>query len=101
MSQVTVVDAPERTRYEATLDGGLAGYLEYTRAGKVIVLAHTEVDPAFEGRGVGSALTRTALDEVRAADQEVVPTCPFVAAWIGRHPDYVDVVTPSMRPQFR
>jgi predicted GNAT family acetyltransferase len=67
----------------------------------VIVLAHTEVDPAFEGQGVGGELTRAVVDDIRSqGGLEVVPTCPFVASWIDRHPEYVDVVTPSMRAQF-
>jgi predicted GNAT family acetyltransferase len=101
VSDLSVTDQPDANRYEARIGGELAGVVEYVRAGNVIVLAHTEVDPAFEGRGVGGGLARGALDDVRArGGLEVVPTCPFIAAWIGRHPEYVDLVTPSMRAQF-
>ena len=100
MSEVSVADVPDAHRYVATVDGAPAGHLEYIPAGNVIVLAHTEVDPAYEGRGVGGALARAALDDIRArGGLEVVPTCPFVADWISRHPDYVELVTPSMRAQ--
>jgi predicted GNAT family acetyltransferase len=83
----------ELSRYEARIDGALAGFAEYQLTDQLIVFTHTEVDQAFEGRGVGSALARTALDDVRAgADRQVLPTCPFIAGWIGKHPDYADLV---------
>src|SRR5690606_17493780 len=53
---------------------------------------HTVVETAAEGRGVGSALARTALDAARAEGLRVVPQCPFIAAYIARHPDYADLV---------
>lgn len=98
MSEISVTNQASANRYEARIGGELAGVVEYVRAGNVIVLAHTEVDPAFEGRGVGGTLARAALDDIRADGQlEVVPTCPFIVAWIQRHPEYVDLVSPSMR----
>ena len=101
MKDLAVTDVPDASRYEARRDDELAGFVEYIRAGNVIVLAHTEVEPAFEGQGVGGQLVRAVLDDIRErGDLEVVPTCPFVAAWLGRHPEYVDLVTPAMRAQF-
>lgn len=101
MAEPVVTDVPDRNRYEARVDGELAGFAEYTFAGKRIVFTHTEVDPRFEGQGVGGALARTALDAVRdRGDLEVVPVCPFIAGWIMRHPEYAPVVTPALRPQF-
>lgn len=89
--QVTVRDAPDRTRYEATVDGGLAGWLEYTETPEMLVLTHTEVLPRFEGRGVGGTLTRYALDDVRCRGLRALAVCPFVLAWIQRHPAYADL----------
>jgi uncharacterized protein len=90
---VTVQDAPERTRYEITVDGALAGFAVYEdRADGVRVFTHTEVSDAYEGRGIGSALARGALDDVRTSGRRLVPRCPFIAAFIRRHPDYGDVV---------
>lgn len=89
--QVHVVDAPERSRFEATLDGRLAGWAEYTPTPQMLVFTHTEVDPAFEGRGVGSALVRHALDDVRRRGTRALAVCPFVLAWIRRHPGYADL----------
>ncbi|MGA8048376.1 MAG: GNAT family N-acetyltransferase [Dermatophilaceae bacterium] len=86
---VTVTDNPDEHRFEAHVDGELAGFAEYSLREGVIVFTHTEVDDAYEGRGVGSALARQALDAVRdAGERRVVPRCPFIKAWIDRHPDY-------------
>lgn len=90
--EVTVTDAPERKRYEATIDGEPAGYAEYLATGALTVFTHTEVDPAYEGRGVGSALARFALDDMRAKGKHVLPVCPFIKGWIGKHPDYADLM---------
>ena len=90
---VVVTNAPDEKRYEARVDGALAGFAEYQLTDELIVFTHTEVDPAFEGRGVGSALARFALDDVRAAGtRKVMPLCPFIKGWIGRHREYVPLV---------
>jgi predicted GNAT family acetyltransferase len=89
---VVVTDAPERGRFEARVGDRLAGFADYLRSGVLVVYPHTEVEPAFEGRGVGSALARAALDDARARGLPVLATCPFIAGWIGRHPDYADLV---------
>jgi uncharacterized protein len=91
-SRPAVTNNPEARRYECRTDHGLA-LLEYVIDGTRIEYVHTEVPPESEGRGVGAALVRTALDEARAQDLRVVPTCPFVRAWIERHPDYHALVT--------
>lgn len=85
---------PDRQRYEARLDGQLAGFAEYELRGEdLIVFTHTEVDDAFEGRGVAGAIARFALDDVRATGtRRVVPRCPFIKSWIEKHPDYQDLV---------
>ena len=90
---LVVEDAPEASRYEARLGGELTGVTYYERDGSVVVFTHTEVDPAFEGQGVGGRLVRGALDDVRQRGGRVVARCPFVHAWLDRHPDYQDLVT--------
>lgn len=95
MSDVEVRHEPEQHRYAAYLDGALGGFAAYVLREDParIVFTHTEVDPAFEGRGVGSAIARGALDDVRATgERSVVPQCPFIAGWIEKHPDYADLV---------
>ncbi|OLR94356.1 GNAT family N-acetyltransferase [Actinokineospora bangkokensis] len=91
MSGVEVVDVPERKRFEARVDGKLAGFAEYLRHDNLVVLPHTEVDSAFEGKGVGGALARAALDDVRERGVPVLATCPFIAGWMQRHPEYLDL----------
>ena len=77
------------SRYEARLDGELAGYAEYELDGETIVFTHTVVEEQYEGRGVGSTLARMALDDVRAnGGRRVVPQCRFIESWIDKHPEY-------------
>ncbi|WP_448070689.1 GNAT family N-acetyltransferase [Georgenia yuyongxinii] len=93
MTTINVTDAPEQGRYEAFVDGELAGFTEYVADGDRLVFPHTVVDPAFAGRGVGSALVRGALDDVRARGLRAVPVCSFVRSWLARHEDeYGDIV---------
>lgn len=96
MADIDVTDDPQTGRFEARVDGLLAGFSEYRVRDGRIVFTHTEVDDAFEGEGVGSALVRTALTRVREGEGlQVVPLCPFVKAWIDRHPDFQDLVAPG------
>lgn len=97
---VEVTRNDDESRFEARVDGELAGFAAYVETAHVIVFTHTEVDPAFEGRGVGGALARGALDAVRAAGtHQVKPSCPFIRAWIERHPDYQDLVHQPGAPE--
>lgn len=89
----------DRSRYELTA-GGLLAVCEFNRLSSAVMFTHTEVPEALEGRGVGSSLVRGALDDVRAQGLEVIPLCPFVAAFIRRHREYMDLVSPVSRRQF-
>ena len=85
-------------RYEAWVDGVLAGFADYQVTDVLIVFTHTEVGDAYEGQGVGSAIARYALDDVRSTGtHRVLPMCPFIKGWIQRHPDYLSV-TYGARP---
>lgn len=86
---------PGSRRYEAWVDGQLAGFADYTVDGDVVTMPHTEVDPAFGGQGIGSEIVRFALDDIRTAGRTVVPACPFVARWIERHRAYQDLLNKS------
>jgi len=77
-----------------------AGFIEYKRRGDDIAILHTIVDPAFEGRGVGSALAKDALDTARQEGWGVLPYCPFIQAYIGKHPEYLDLVPAGRREAF-
>jgi len=92
MAVVQVRDNPDRHRYEAHVEGQLAGFAEYQLATDLIVLTHTEVDPAHDGQGVGGALARAAMDDVRARHVKALVICPFILSWIGRHREYADLL---------
>lgn len=87
----TVRNNTDKNRYELSVDGHLAATY-YRIADGVITFIHTEVPDALAGRGVGSKLVKGALDQVRAAGLKVVPQCPFVRAYIEKHPDYNDLL---------
>lgn len=94
---VAVKDNPEEQRYEAWVDGERAGFITYRRepdgqGGEIVTLPHTEVDPSFEGKGIGSILARDTLDDLHAAGVRVRPTCPFLARYVTLHPEYADLV---------
>jgi predicted GNAT family acetyltransferase len=93
VADVEVTNNEAEKRYEARLGDELAGSAYYDLADDLIVFTHTEVDDAYEGHGVGSALARAALDDVRAdGRRKVVARCPFIKGWIDRHEDYRDLL---------
>lgn len=89
---VVVSDNPAEQRYEAHLGEALVGFAEYQRRPPAVVMTHTEVQPAYEGRGFAGVLVRHALDDVRSRGESVVPACSYVRHWIERHPDYSDLL---------
>ena len=98
MPQAIVTDNPDAKRYEAHVDGRLAGFAEYQLTDDLIVFTHTETDPDFEGQGIGSAIARHALDHIVAdGTRKALPVCPFIKGWIQRHPEYL-AVTYGARP---
>jgi hypothetical protein len=84
---VTVRHNPQSCRFEAVVDGGLAR-CDYRMDGDLMLLVHTEVPPALEGRGIAAALVRAALDHAAAAGLRVRPRCSYVSAYLARHPQY-------------
>ncbi|MGW2400767.1 GNAT family N-acetyltransferase [Kitasatospora sp. NPDC001664] len=95
-----VADNAEKSRFEIHQDGQLAGFAEYHRSAGEIAFIHTEIDPAFEGRGLAGQLARQALDSAREQGLAVLPYCPFIRGWITKHPEYVDLVPASHRARF-
>ena len=94
-SDVTVRDNPAELRYEARRGDSLLGQIRYRTEPGLVVLVHTDVANSVEGSGVGSALVAGALDDIRSRGLRVVPVCPFVAAYIRRHPAYAPLVAPD------
>jgi len=93
-----LIDNAAEHRYELWVGNQRAGVIEYGIRPGVVELIHTEIDPAFEGRGLGTRLIAGALDDIRARGLELIPTCPFVRAYLRRHPEQRDlVVRPSDR----
>jgi uncharacterized protein len=93
-------DDPEAGRLEILVDGRRAGYVAYRRRPEAISLTHTEIEPEFEGRGIGGTLVREALARARAEGVAVLPFCPFVRSYIERHPDQLDLVPEDRRKEF-
>lgn len=89
--RTAVVERPESGRFELDFPGGQA-FAVYRSDGDRIVVTHTEVPPAFNGRGIGSQLAEGIFRIARASGRQVVRRCSFVAAWAHRHPDYGDVL---------
>ena len=83
----------DRHRFELLTDGKLSK-IEFIRPeDHTLALTHTEVHSALEGRGIGSNLVQQALDYAAQHDLKIVPLCPFIAAYIKRHPDWQRVVS--------
>jgi predicted GNAT family acetyltransferase len=88
---ITIRENPEASRFEADVEGQTA-FVEYRRKGDRINLVHTIVPPSLEGRGIGSALAKYSLDFARENSLRVVPSCPFIAAYLESLHEYADLV---------
>ena len=86
-----VRDNPALGRFELEFAGETA-VLYYQLAPGLITLVHTEVPPALGGQGVASALAKGALAAIRARGLKVKALCPFISAFLGKHPEYNDLV---------
>ncbi|HJQ42132.1 MAG TPA: GNAT family N-acetyltransferase [Jatrophihabitantaceae bacterium] len=87
-----VRDDADESRYEITVDGEVAGFVEYHLHDDVIAFLHTEVDRQHQGEGLAKALIREVLDDARKRGLKVQPFCPFVRRFIGQNRDYLDLV---------
>jgi predicted GNAT family acetyltransferase len=92
VTEIQIVDNPEKRRYEALVDGEVAGYVFYQLREDALVLIHTEVAEEFEGQGIGSRLAAGTLEDIRARGLRIVPVCPFIKSYIERHPEYAELV---------
>lgn len=96
----TVRDNAERHRYEICVDDAVGGIATYRLSEGSIQLIHTEVDDAYEGQGLAGQLARAALDSARERGLSVLPSCAYMADFIGKHPEYVDLVPEDRRSEF-
>ena len=88
-----LVDNVARGRFELYRSGQLCGWLDYTHLKpNRYALQHTEVDESHRGEGVGAAMVRRVLDEIRARGGTITVICPFVAEFVAKTADYADLI---------
>lgn len=83
---IDVIHNPAAQRFEAHVEGRLCR-CDYRLSGASMLLVHTEVPPALEGRGIAAQLVRAAFDHAAAHGLKVVPACSYVRSWVNRHPE--------------
>ena len=88
---IVVTDNRDASRFEAYDDKKLAGFADYIRTEQLVAFVHTEVDPSYEGQGVGAKLARAGMESVRADHLQALPVCPFISGWLSRHPEFADL----------
>jgi uncharacterized protein len=98
--ETSVVDVPDRGRFEVRLGDRVVGLASYHVENGTMALPHTEVDPSVGGRGLGSALVAGVLAAARERGLTVLPYCSFVRHYIQQHPEVVDLVAEADRPHF-
>jgi len=93
LDQVQVTNNEQAHRFEATVHG-LKGFIVYKILPGRMVIQHTEVPLELEGQGLAAKLTRAALEYARTRKLQVIPSCPYTAAFLAKHPEYGDVLLP-------
>ncbi|MEM7185063.1 MAG: GNAT family N-acetyltransferase [Bacteroidota bacterium] len=91
---IAISENPDKKRFEALVEGKTA-FVDYIRAKDAVYLTHTEVPTGLEGRGVGSNLVKGVLELLEEEGVRIAPLCPFVAAYIKRHPEWKRVLAPN------
>ena len=95
--RIEITDVPEQSRFELSLDGVRVGFMDYAMLGDTFTALHTEIDPAYGGQGLGEQLVRHVLDLVRSSGMALRPVCPFVKAFLQKHPEYDDLLVASRK----
>jgi predicted GNAT family acetyltransferase len=98
--ETTVVDVPERGRFEIRTGDEVVGLASYHVDGRTMTLPHTEVDPRMGGRGLGTQLVAGVLAAARERGLHVLPYCSFVRHYLAEHPEELDLVSEDDRPHF-
>ncbi len=83
-----IANNPGERRWEATIDGDVVAFAEYRTGPGRVIFTHTVVGPEYEGRGIGSRLAKTALDDAVARDLRITIYCPFIRSYVERHTEY-------------
>ena len=89
--EVIISENREKKRFETEVEGKLA-LIEYIRAQNKVYLTHTEVPKELEGKGVASSMVKQVLQQIKDEGLELVPLCPFVAAYLKRHPEWKEIL---------
>ena len=98
MDELRFIDDAASGRYRLLLGSDEVGFIEYDLVGDgSILIKHTEVPTAHEGKGFASKLMQSALDHVREQNKTAIPICPYALNWVRRHPAYHDVVREDLR----
>jgi predicted GNAT family acetyltransferase len=82
----------EADRFTISVDGQTAGFTEIVDRNGKRTFPHTEVDDAFQGRGLATILIGEALQQTRDAGLRIVPVCEMVAAYVKKHDEFADAV---------
>jgi predicted GNAT family acetyltransferase len=98
--ETAVRNNTEHSRYELMVDDAVAGMVEYRDLGDRVELTHTEVDPSYEGEGLGSQLAHAVLDNLRNEERALIPSCQFINGYLKRHPEFAELVPADRRPEF-
>lgn len=101
MDDLTFSDNPDAHRFELRKGGAVAAYSEYNLLKGAVMFTHTEVLPQFEGLGLGSRLAKSALDDVRKRGLRAIPVCTFIAGYIRKHAEYLDLVAEEHRRAYK
>lgn len=98
MDAPTIAHNADRYRYEILIDGEVVGLSKYRDSNGQREFRHTEINEAFQGRGLATQLIRWALDDTREADLRIVASCPMVAGFVAKHHDYDDILDAAGTP---
>lgn len=97
MSEVTVVNNPTESRFEAQVDGLMAGRVDYVTSGSSIDLQHTVVEPGHEGEGIAATMVRQVLERLQVDKPRltVIPTCPYIKRFLSKNPEFQALTDPE------
>jgi uncharacterized protein len=95
-----ILDDKEQSRYEAHLGGETVAIADYVKAPDSVSFTHTETFPGHRGQGLAGKVIDRALRDAREEGLEVMPFCSFVGDYIGRNPEFRDLVPAERRADF-